>query len=174
MEEKKQVKPKKSSAKWYFLSVVVSAYLPVYFISSDKAGLIFNFFIKLLWQILPVFLLVYVIMLLTNYFIDNKTLQRLMGEEAGGKGWVISIITGIISAGPVYAWYPLMKDLQTKGIKDKFLATFLYNRGIKLQWAPMLIALFGWKYSVTLLIVMGALSVPQGIITGKLVNSKTA
>jgi len=95
-----------------------------------------------------------------------------MGEEAGIKGWVISIITGIISMGPVYMWYPLMKDLQNKGIKNRFLVAFLYNRGIKLQWIPLLIQFFGWVFSLTLLIVMAIFSVPQGIITEKLIGAK--
>jgi uncharacterized membrane protein YraQ (UPF0718 family) len=111
-------------------------------------------------------------MVLINYFINNKTLKKYLGEEAGIKGWAIAIIIGIISMGPIYMWYPLMKDLQNKGVKDKFLATFLYNRGIKLQWIPLLVLYFGWTFSLTLLIVMTFFSIPQGIITEKLINRK--
>ena len=67
-------------------------------------------------------------------------------------------------------WYPLMYDLQSKGVKDRFIATFLYNRGIKLQWLPMLVLYFGLKYSLVVLFVMILLSIPQGIITEKLVK----
>jgi len=63
-----------------------------------------------------------------------------------------------------------MKNLQEKGIQNKFLSTFLYNRGIKLQWAPLLIVYFGWTFSLTLLTVMAIFSIPQGIITEKLIN----
>ena len=129
-------------------------------------------FKRLILQILPVLLLVYFIMLLTNYFVDNKKLKKYMGEDAGFKGWVISIVSGIISVGPVYMWYPLMKDLQTKGVKNKYLVIFLYNRGIKLQWLPMLILYFGLKYSLTLLFIMALISIPQGIITEKLIELK--
>ena len=165
-------KSKKNMGKWYFLITVVLAYLSLYFFLPDKMVLILNFYVKLILQILPIFLLVYAIMVLTNYFVNNKVLQKYMGEEAGIKGWVISIITGIISMGPVYMWYPLMKDLQNKGIKNRFLVAFLYNRGIKLQWLPLLIQFFGWAFSLTLLIVMAIFSVPQGIITEKLIGAK--
>ncbi len=111
-------------------------------------------------------------MILINYFINNNILRKYLGEEVGISGWIIAIIIGIISMGPVYMWYPLMKDLQDKEVKDKFLSSFLYNRGIKLQWAPLLIVYFGWAFSLTLLIVMAIFSIPQGIITEKLINKR--
>jgi len=169
---KDSAKTEKKMGKWYFLIIVVVIYLAIYFFLPDKMMPILNFYVKLILQILPIFLLVYAIMVLTNYFVNNKILQKYLGEEAGIKGWVISIITGIISMGPVYMWYPLMKDLQNKGIKNRFLVTFLYNRGIKLQWLPLLIQFFGWTFSLTLLIVMAIFSVPQGIITEKLIGAK--
>jgi len=165
-------KSKKNMGKWYFLITVVLAYLSIYFFLPDKMVLILNFYVKLILQILPIFLLVYAIMVLTNYFVNKKVLQKYMGKEAGIRGWVISIIAGIISIGPIYVWYPLMKDLQNKGIKNRFLVAFLYNRGIKLQWIAMLILYFGWVFSLTLLIVMAIFSVPQGIITEKLIGVK--
>ncbi len=169
-QQKNQSNAKNSKAGWYFLIIVILIYLPFYFIFAEKTTLALNYFTKLLFKILPIFLLVYIIMLLTNYFINNNFLKKIMGKEAGIKGWAIAIITGIISAGPIYMWYPLMKDLQKKGVKNKFLATFLYNRGIKLQWLPILVVYFGWLYSITLLLVMAVLSIPQGVITEKMID----
>ncbi len=163
---------KKNNFKWYFLIIIILLFFPLYFIFPDKGALVLNSFLKLSLQILPAFLIVYIIMLLMNYFIDNKTLKKLMGEKAGLKGWLISILAGIISAGPIYVWYPLMKDLQNQGVKNRFLISFLYNRGIKLQWAPVLISYFGWMYSLILLLTMALVSIPQGIITEKLIDYK--
>lgn len=161
---------KSSNGKWIFLGLVLVLFLIVSFIYPNKMEPILLLFKNLMVQILPILILVYVIMLLTNYFVDNDILKKHMGEDAGIKGWAISIISGILSVGPIYMWYPLMKDLQTKGVKNKFLITFLYNRGIKLQWLPMLILYFGLKYSLTLLIVIGVMSIPLGIITDKLIT----
>jgi uncharacterized membrane protein YraQ (UPF0718 family) len=163
---------KKNKGKWIFLISVIILLFFVFVIDSTKIEPILKMFKRLILQILPVLLLVYFIMLLTNYFVDNKKLKKYMGEDAGFKGWVISIVSGIISVGPVYMWYPLMKDLQTKGVKNKYLVIFLYNRGIKLQWLPMLILYFGLKYSLTLLFIMALISIPQGIITEKLIELK--
>lgn len=165
-----KTKTKKSNGKWYFLVIVLVLLLTVYLVDPDKIEPILRLYTKTLSQIAPIFLLVYVIMLLTNYFVNNETLQKHLGKDAGFKAWLIAIVSGMLSIGPVYMWYPLMHDLQTKGVKDKFIATFLYNRGIKLQWLPMLILYFGLKYSLTVLLVMIILSIPQGILTEKMIQ----
>lgn len=168
MAEKKD--NKSSNVKWIFLGIVVVLFAIISIVYPNKMEPILRLFKNLMVQILPILALVYVIMLLTNYFVDNDKLKKYMGEDAGIKGWVISIVSGILSVGPIYMWYPLMKDLQSKGVKNKFLVTFLYNRGIKLQWLPMLILYFGLKYSLTLLFVMAVMSIPLGIITDKLMT----
>lgn len=168
MAEKKD--NKSSNGKWIFLGLVLVLFLIVSFIYPNKMEPILLMFKNLMLQILTILVLVYVIMLLTNYFVDNNKLKKYMGDDAGIKGLMISIISGILSVGPVYIWYPLMKDLQSKGVKNKYLAIFLYNRGIKIQWLPMLILYFGWKYSLTLLFMMALISIPQGIVTEKLIE----
>ena len=161
---------KSNIGKWLFLGIVLLLFVVLYFYNPEKGQLILTTFKKLMLQILPILILVYFIMLVTNYFVNNDKLKKYMGEDAGAKGWFISIVSGILSVGPVYMWYPLMKDLQDRGVKNKFLITFLYNRGIKLQWLPMLILYFGLKYSITLMVVMAIMSIPTGIITEKLIN----
>ncbi|MDA3906155.1 MAG: hypothetical protein PF484_08790 [Bacteroidales bacterium] len=167
--QEKSKKPKHWITKWFFLIAVSVLYISIYFFYPDKMMPILDSFFELLLQITPIFILVYIIMFLANLFINNEGLQKYMGEDAGIKGWLISILAGIISMGSIYAWYPLLKDLQAKGVKDKFLVAFLYNRGIKLQWLPVLLLYFGWTYSMTLLVVMAILSIFQGIITEKLI-----
>ena len=162
---------KEDYKKWYFLSSVVIIYGLVSLYAPEKSLPILVSFFKLLGQILPIFLIIYVLMTLTNLYIDNDKLRKHLGEDAGIKGWVISILAGIVSMGSIYVWYPLLTDLQQKGVKDKFIVTFLYNRGIKLQWLPVLLIYFGWAYAITLLLVMVVFSVFQGIITEKLINS---
>ena len=165
-------KDKKNNGKWFFLISVLILMLVIFAVDSTKIRLILKMFENLMLQISPVLVLVYFIMLLTNYFVDNKRLKKYMGEDSGVKGWLISIVSGIISVGPVYMWYPLMKDLQSKGVKNKYLVIFLYNRGIKIQWLPMLILYFGLKYSLTLMFIMAIMSIPQGIIAEKLIEFK--
>ena len=88
-----------------------------------------------------------------------------MEANKGIREWIIAIVAGILSIGPGYVWYPILKDLRDKGVEDRFLVAFLYNRAIKIPWLPMLIFYFGWTYSVVLLIVMVIASIPTAIIT---------
>lgn len=169
----KNNKHKNTYGKWIFLSIVLFLLLGVFLKSPNQIQPILNSYFKVILQIAPIFILVYFFMLLTHYFVSNKFLKKHLGKEAGIKGWILAILAGILSMGPIYMWYPLLHDLQSKGMQNKFIATFLYNRGIKLQWLPMLVLYFGLKYALVVLFVMLVLSIPQGILTEKLVNRKT-
>ncbi len=163
---------KSKNGKWYFLLVVFIGFVAVYFFSEEKFRAVFHFFINMIVQMLPILLLVFLLMILVNYFADNAFIKKHMGKEAGFKRWLFIIVAGVISIGPVYMWYPLMKNLREKGIQNRFLVAFLYNRGIKLQWLPLLILYFGLKFSLTLMFVMVLFSIPQGIIVEKLIGKE--
>jgi len=111
-------------------------------------------------------------MAVTNYFIKPSFLVKIMGKKSGVLGWIIAIITGIISTGPIYMWYPLLADLKKKGVRQGLIATFLYNRAIKIPLLPMIILYFGLPYTIILTIVMMIISVIQGLIIEKLVGVK--
>jgi len=85
-----------------------------------------------------------------------------MGKESGTKGWVLAIITGILSHGPVYIWYPLLKDLREQGMRTGLVAVFLYNRAIKIPLLPVMIFYFGIEFTSILLIWMVGASVIEG------------
>ena len=76
-------------------------------------------------------------------------------------GKFISASAGIISVGPIYAWYPLLKDLKEKGAANDLIAIFLNNRAIKPFLLPVMISYFGWLYVLILTIftVLGSLFV---------------
>ena len=109
-------------------------------------------------------------MVLINYFVKPKKLVQYLGKNAGLKGWIISIISGIISTGPIYMWYPLLNELQKKGIRNAYIVAFLYNRAIKPALLPLLILYFGLTYTIVLTIVMIIISILQGIIVEKFVG----
>ena len=109
-------------------------------------------------------------MVLTNLFVKPKVLMKYLGKNSGFKGWIITIIAGILSSGPIYMWYPLLNDLQRHGMKSGLIAAFLYNRAIKFPLLPLLIVSFGIKYSLVLMTVMILISVVQGMITEKIME----
>ena len=158
----------KSYGKWYFLAGVILAYIIVYFTNPEKIYPAFLFFKDLIFKILPILLFIFILMVLTNYFIQPKTLVKYLGHSSGIKGWVIAIVSGILSTGPIYLWYPLLNELQKHGMRNALIATFLYNRSVKIPLLPLLVAYFGIKYSIILLTVTLLVSVLQGWTTEKI------
>ena len=87
-----------------------------------------------------------------------------MGEGSGTKGWLLSISAGILSHGPIYVWYPLLKDLRNHGMRIGLIAAFIYSRAIKIPLLPLMIYYFGFMFVVLLTIYMIIAAVIQGKI----------
>ncbi|MBW2981539.1 hypothetical protein KY343_01535, partial [Candidatus Woesearchaeota archaeon] len=149
---------------------VIVLYLAVWLFSSEIIIKSLQFFLMIIKRIIPVFILVFVLMVLINYFIKPKRIVNYFGKKAGIKGWIISITAGLLSTGPMYMWYPLLNQMQKKGVKNRFITAFLYNRAIKLPLLPLLIFYFGWAYTIILTMVMIIASVFQGIIVEKILE----
>lgn len=162
----------KSNTGWYFLLVVLILYVIIFLFKQDLVINSLKFFITILKKIIPIFLLVFVLMALTNYFLEPKKLVKLMGKGSGIKGWFIAVSTGILSTGPIYLWYPLLNELQKNGVRNGLIAAFLYNRAIKIPLLPMLILYFGITYTIVLMAVMIVISVFQGIVIERLMEVK--
>ena len=155
--------------KIFFFAVVI-AYIVLYF--SD-AGLFFNSFNKFFAIFLNVFwtiILVFVFIFLVNLFVDERKIAKNIGKKSGLRGWLIAILGGLISHGPIYAWYPLLSDLKEKGMRNAFIATFLYNRAIKIPLIPLMIHYFGLTFVVVLSILMIFFSIVNGKIVEVLVG----
>jgi len=105
--------------------------------------------------------LVFVLMILLNLFLKPAQIARFLGKGAGTKSILLSAAAGIISTGPIYAWYPLLRDLKGKGAGNSPIAIFLYNRAVKPFLLPVMIAYFGWVYVVilTILTVLGSIAI---------------
>lgn len=110
--------------------------------------------------------LVFVLMLLINLFLKPARVAKFLGKGSGVKGITLSAAASIISTGPIYAWYPLLKDLREKGAGDSSVAIFLYNRAVKPFLLPIMVTYFGWLYVVTLTILMVLASVAIGYSVG--------
>jgi len=119
---------------------------------------------RLVLRILPVLILVFGIMFLTNLFFEAKSIVKSLGKGSGFRGWVFAISGGIISSGPIYMWYPLLGDLKEMGMKDSLIAAFLYNRAIKIPLIPMMVYYFGWPFTIILSISMVFFSMVNGVL----------
>jgi len=160
---------KKISVAWFFFIFMVIFYLLLFFINSNLFISSLIFFHQILIKIIPIFLLVWFLMVIANYFITPKFVFKYFDKKSANK-WFFAIIGGILSEGPVYIWYPLLADLKKKGLDYGFVACFLYNRAIKLPILPAAIYYFGWKYILILAIIMVMASISQGIIINKIIK----
>ena len=154
---------------WKFLIIVLIIYLVLFFMNFELFELSSIFFLGILKKIIPIFVLVFVLMSITNYFITPQfVLKHMKGK--GIKKWVFVVAGGILSTGAVYMWYPLLADLKDKGLSLGLIATFLYNRAIKIPLLPLMIFYFSLKYVLVLTLIMIFISVIQGITINKLME----
>jgi len=145
-----------------FPIVILLIYAVLFVISPDKVGLAIKSSGNVFFGMLIPLSLVFVIMLLINLFLKPARVAKFLGKDSGIKGVALSAAAGIISTGPIYAWYPLLKDLKEKGAGDSSIAIFLYNRAVKPFLLPVMVTYFGWLYVVTLTILTILASVVIG------------
>ncbi len=157
-------KTEKSYAGWYFLLTVAILYVIIGLFKIEVILPALKFSLKIVRNILPVFLVIFALMVAFNLFISPYAVRKYLGKSSGFTRWLIAVGGGIISTGPIYMWYPMLKELKKEGVQYGFIATFLYNRAIKPPLIPMMVAYFGWKYTLVLAVVMATISVIQGII----------
>lgn len=168
----KMKKTEQSMFGWYFLFIVGITYIAISLFKFTEVLISLNFALKIIIKLIPFLISIFVLMAIINYFVSNKILIKWLGEDAGIKGWFLAVIAGIISIGPIYMWYPFLSDLQEKNVKNKFIATFLYNRAVKPALIPLLILYFGIVYTIVLSIVMIFASILQGILVDKILEVK--
>lgn len=123
------------------------------------------------FQVLLPLCLVFLLMIGLNLFLRPSRVAKNLGRGAGIKQKLLAAMAGIISTGPIYAWYPMLKDLREKGAGHSLLAIFLVNRAVKPLLLPVMVSFFGWIYVLffTLLVMAGSLGV--GFIMDSLPDS---
>ncbi|BCS87780.1 hypothetical protein [Pseudodesulfovibrio sediminis] len=109
---------------------------------------------------LPICLVLF-IMVALNRFLSPVVITRLLGRSLGVKGVLLSSLAGILSMGPIYAWFPLLQSIREKGASPFHLANFIGCRSVKPILLPVLAVYFGWQYTACFVGVslVGALTV---------------
>jgi len=142
-----------------FSIFVLAAYGILYFFAPETALKALKASAKISLSLCLPLSLVFSVMFLLNLFVRPAHIAGVFSREAGMKGMLLSAAAGIISMGPIFAWYPLMKKLREEGAGEGPIAVFLYNRAIKPFLLPVMIAYFGWAYVaiVTILTILGSI-----------------
>ena len=169
-EDKGGNKGKGEKRKWdkhydlYFLVSVIFLYLLLSFFDPESVYNSLKVTGNIFIQIIPVLLFVILFMALIDYFLHPKTVAKYVGKGSGIKGWFLAISTGILSHGPIYVWYPLLKELRDQGMRSGLIAAFLYSRAIKIPLLPLMVYYFGALFVVVLLPYIVIASLVEGEI----------
>ncbi|NLV87032.1 MAG: permease [Clostridiales bacterium] len=98
-----------------FLVIVALAYIAMFIInpvmgteSIKNSG----YYIKEMLFIMPV---IFVLTALLDMWIPKEKIMRYLGKDAGFKGVFLSFVVGSVSAGPIYAAFPMCLMLRKKG-----------------------------------------------------------
>jgi len=149
---------------FYFLGVVIVLYLLLFFFNSDQSFQAFLVSLKLLLRIIPALLLVVLFMAAMKHYINPGVVKKAVGKGSGLKGWILAILTGLLSHGPIYVWFPFLKELRDQGMSNGLISVFLYNRAVKIPLLPAMIAFLGCKLVLILMFYMFVASLLQGAI----------
>jgi uncharacterized membrane protein YraQ (UPF0718 family) len=168
----KSKSPRIAKRAFLFPAIVLAVYGVLFAVTPDKASSALKSSGNILLNMLLPLCLVLVLMIVLNLFLKPAQITKFMGRGAGIKGVLLSAAAGIISAGPIYAWYPLLKDLREKGAGNSPIAIFLYNRAVKPFLLPVMIAYFGWLYVVILTVLTVMASVVIGYSMSALLKNQ--
>lgn len=94
---------------------VLSIYFVLFLFSRDKAISAFGNSIYYLWEMIQVMPIVFVLTAIIEAWVPKDIIINRFGEKSGFSGNVLALILGSISAGPIYAAFPISKMLLSKG-----------------------------------------------------------
>lgn len=142
-----------------FLGIVVAIYALVLVFVPETGLQALAFTASVLGKLVVPLSLVFAALVLTNLFLKPQKISSLVGSNSGLKGSLLSLLAGILSVGPAYAWYPLLRTVRSRGGGVGQISVFLFGRAIKPFLIPAMIAYFGWVFTIALtgLVAVGAL-----------------
>lgn len=141
---------------------ILTLYGALYFIAPEKTRLALQADVKILVSLCIPLAFVFVVLFLVNILLRPSQVARLLGKHSGVKGILLPVVAGIISAGPIFAWYPLLKKLKSEGAGEGPIAIFLYNRAVKPFLLPVMIGFYGGPYVLVLTFLMTLGSIVVG------------
>lgn len=108
-----------------FVIFIALAYIAIFIIKPNMGiASVKNsfYYIKEMIMIMPV---IFVLTALLDLWVPKEKIMKYLGKEAKAKGVVLSFILGSISAGPIYAAFPLCVMLHKKGASVRNLVIIL-------------------------------------------------
>jgi len=98
-----------------FVIFIALAYIAIFIIKPNMGiASVKNsfYYIKEMIMIMPV---IFILTALLDLWVPKEKITKYLGRDAKAKGVVLSLVLGSISAGPIYAAFPLCVMLHKKG-----------------------------------------------------------
>lgn len=149
------------------LAVVFLVYIILAAIDTDKAILSVKNSMYYIIEMLEIMPVIFVLTSIIEVWVPKEVILKGFGEKSGLKGNALSFVLGSISAGPIYAAFPVCKMLLRKGssvvniviilstwavIKVPMLANeakFLGAEFMGVRWILTVISIFIMAYAVS-------------------------
>ena len=157
---------------WMFFSFAMILFLLVFIFDFSNFQIISSYFLQTFLKILLPLFFVYFLIFFFNFFKLHLGFKKHIWNWSYLKRNIFAMIFGIISSGPIYLWYWLLKDFRNSGLSFWHIAIFSYARAIKLPLLPIMISYFWIKYSLIFIFVLLFQSFFQWFILDFLMNKK--
>ncbi len=122
--------------KYKLISITIVLYAILFFVKPSAfyyaLNMTKNFLIEMV-EILPPIL---VISALITVWVPSEVIMKTFGKKSGFKGKLLSMLTGAISAGPIYAAFPVAETLFLKGASVANIVIIISS------WAVIKIVMF--------------------------------
>jgi uncharacterized membrane protein YraQ (UPF0718 family) len=153
---------------WQFLGAVLLAHGAAALLDAELASRAREAFVHMAASVTPVLVLVFGLVFLVERLLTRERTRTWLGRGSGWRGWLLALAAGIVSTGPVYAWYALLAELRAKGMRDALVAVALYARAIKLPLLPLLAHYFGLGFVLVLSAWLAVFALATGWLVERL------
>jgi uncharacterized membrane protein YraQ (UPF0718 family) len=97
------------------MAIVAFIYLVIFVLMPDKAAKAIGNSVYYLIEMVQVLPIIFLLTVVIEALVPKEMITRRLGAKSGFLGNILSLILGSISAGPIYAAFPISKMLLTKG-----------------------------------------------------------
>ena len=147
-----------------FLIIVLIFYILLLLFDTQTSLIALQQSSLIFLKLIPIFVLVIILNALINYLLKPKQIMKHFGKDSGSRGMFYTLLGGVMSHGSMYAWYGMLEDMRSHGLKDGLIATFLYARAVKLPLLPFMVDMFGLLFTIVMTLYILVFAIVQGII----------
>jgi uncharacterized membrane protein YraQ (UPF0718 family) len=149
------------------LILPVFLYIALLFISPETVYSALDILMGFLAEMLQILPMIFILSALIGEWIPREIITRHLGQDAGWKGMVYSLILGSISAGPIYAAFPLALTLKKKGASIGNVVVIISSWAVvKIPMLMMELKFLGLRFTVLRYLI----TVPSIFLLGWLMN----